>query len=429
MPPIVLFLVFFALLLLALPISMSMAITAALPGVLDSGFSAGSAVILRSMISGVNSFPMLAIPMFMLSGVIMARGEISKKLFDVFTYFAGKLTAGVPCIVIVTCLFYGAISGSSPATVAAVGSMTIPVMLNLGYEKGFTVSVIAVAGGLGCIIPPSIPFVLYCSAAGTSVSDLFLAGIVPGFVIAGCLMVYCVYYCRKNGEDKDRIYAAVEELRKKGFWKVFRESFWALLTPVIILGSIYGGIASPTEAATISVFYALFVGVFLYRTIPVRDIPKLFMEALRSIGPILFVLAAATAFGRVIALMNVPQIFSDWITQTFHSKWVIVLIINLFLLLVGMVMDAAPAILILTPIFVPIMEAIGVDLVHFGIILVVNLAVGFVTPPVGINLFVASGLTGMSVVEIAKHAIPFLVLFLIALILIVIFPQLSLCLL
>ncbi|WP_434309213.1 TRAP transporter large permease [Hominifimenecus sp. rT4P-3] len=429
MPPIVLFLAFFVFLLLALPISLSMAVTAVLPGILDPSFSAGSAVILRSMISGVNSFPMLAIPMFMLSGVIMARGEISKKLFDVFTYFAGNLTAGVPCIVIVTCLFYGAISGSSPATVAAVGSMTIPVMLNLGYEKSFSVAVIAVAGGLGCIIPPSIPFVLYCSAAGTSVSDMFLAGIVPGFVIAGCLMVYCIYYCRKNGEDKERIHAAVGELRKKGFWFVFKDSFWALLTPVIILGSIYGGIASPTEAATISVFYALFVGVFVYRTIPVRDIPKLFLEALRSIGPILFVLAAATAFGRVIALMNVPQIFSDWITGTFQSKWAIMLIINLFLLFVGMVMDAAPAILILTPILAPIMQVIGVDLVHFGIILVVNLAVGFVTPPVGINLFVASGLTGMPVVEIARHAVPFILLFMLALILIVVFPQFSLCLL
>lgn len=403
MPPVVLFLAFFMLLLFAMPISLSMAITAVFPGLLDSTFSAGSAVILRSMISGVNSFPMLAIPMFMLSGVIMARGEISRKLFDVFTYFAGNLTAGIPCMVIVTCLFYGAISGSSPATVAAVGSMTIPVMLKLGYDKRFSVAVIAVAGGLGCIIPPSIPFVLYSSAAGTSVSDMFLAGIVPGLVIGFCLMIYCVYYCRKNGEDKTKIQAAVGELRGLGFWRVFKDSFWALLTPVIILGSIYGGIASPTEAATISVFYALFVGIFIYKTIHIREIPSLFMEALRSIGPILFVLAAATAFGRVI--------------------------INIFLLFVGMVMDAAPAILILTPILAPIMQAVNVNLVHFGIILVVNLAIGFVTPPVGINLFVASGLAQMPIVEIAKSAIPFIILFMLALILIVVFPQLSLCLL
>jgi len=429
MPPVVLFLAFFMLLLFAMPISLSMAITAVFPGLLDSTFSAGSAVILRSMISGVNSFPMLAIPMFMLSGVIMARGEISRKLFDVFTYFAGNLTAGIPCMVIVTCLFYGAISGSSPATVAAVGSMTIPVMLKLGYEKRFSVAVIAVAGGLGCIIPPSIPFVLYSSAAGTSVSDMFLAGIVPGLVIGFCLMIYCVYYCRKNGEDKTKIQAAVGELRGLGFWRVFKDSFWALLTPVIILGSIYGGIASPTEAATISVFYALFVGIFIYKTIHIREIPSLFMEALRSIGPILFVLAAATAFGRVIALMDVPRFFSEWITETFHSKWAILLIINIFLLFVGMVMDAAPAILILTPILAPIMQAVNVNLVHFGIILVVNLAIGFVTPPVGINLFVASGLAQMPIVEIARSAIPFIVLFMLALILIVVFPQLSLCLL
>lgn len=424
-----LLIVFFVLLLVSSPISMSIAITSLLPKIVDPTFSAGSSVLLRSMISGVNSFPMLAIPMFMLSGVIMARGEISKKLFDVFTYFFGKLTAGVPCIVIVTCLFYGAISGSAPATVAAVGSMTIPVMIKLGYERNFSIALIAVAGGLGCIIPPSIPFVLYSSAAGTSVADMFLGGIVPGFVIAFCLMLYCVYYCKKNGEDRDLIDKVVGELRAKGFWKVFKESFWALLTPVVILGSIYGGIASPTEAATLSVFYALFVSIFVYKTIQLKEIPSLFLQSLRSIGPILFVIAAATAFGRVLALMNIPQIVSEWITTTFGTKWAILLVINIFLLFVGMVMDAAPAILILTPIFVPIMESIGVDLVHFGISMVVNLAVGFVTPPVGINLFVASGLTGVPVIKIARHALPLIFMFMIALILIVCIPELTLCLL
>ncbi|MBQ0026385.1 MAG: TRAP transporter large permease [Lachnospiraceae bacterium] len=424
-----LLIVFFACLLLAMPISISLGVTSIMPNIVDSSFAANATTVLRAMISGANSFPMLAIPMFMLSGVIMARGEISKKLFNVFEYFFGNVTAGIPCMVIVTCLFYGAISGSGPATVAAVGSMTIPVMLSMGYSKGFSVAVIAVAGGLGCIIPPSIPFVLYSSVADTSVGDMFLAGILPGFTIGLCLMIYCVYYCKKNGEDKALIRQQVNELRSQGFWHVFKDSFWALLTPVIILGSIYGGIASPTEAATLSVYYALFVSIFIYKTIKIKDIPGLFLEALRSIGPIVFVIAAATAFGRVITLMNVPMIVSNWITSTFTEKWAILLIINLFLLFVGMIMDAAPAILILTPIFVPIMNAIGVDLVHFGIIMVVNLAIGFVTPPVGINLFVASGLTKMPVVEIAKHAAPFIIFFAIALILIIVFPWLSLCLL
>lgn len=201
-------------------------------------------------------------------------------------------------------------------------------------------------------------------------------------------MIYAVYYSARRGEERVRIKAVMGELRGQGFLRLFLDSFWALLTPVIILGSIYGGIATPTEAAVISVYYALFVSVFIYKTIKVSEIPAVFMESLKTIAPILFVLSAAVSFGRVLALMNVPQMVGAWITSSFSSKWTILLVVNIFLLFVGMVMDAAPAILILTPILAPVMTAIGVDLVHFGIMMVVNLAVGFVTPPVGINLFV-----------------------------------------
>lgn len=426
MSSVLLFVLFFTLLLIGVPISASMGISSILPYLFDSAFAANPIMVLRSMMGGVNSFPLLAIPMFMLSGVIMAKGGISKKIFDIFTYFAGNITGGIPCAVIVTCLFYGAISGSAPATVAAVGTMTIPVMMNLGYRKEFSTAVVTVAGGLGCIIPPSIPFVLYSSAAGTSVGDMFIGGILPGCLIGVLLMIYAIYYSAKNGEDKARIRNVMKELKTRGFIPVFLDSFWALLTPVIILGSIYGGIASPTEAAVISVFYALFVSLAIYRTVKIGDVSQLFLEATKTIAPILFVLAAATSLGRVLALMNVPQILGGWITTTFSNKWMILLVINIFLLIVGMVMDAAPAILILTPILAPVISAIGVDLVHFGIMMVVNLAVGFVTPPVGINLFVASSLTGISVVKIAKYSIPFTVLFFIGLVLIVVFPQITL---
>ena len=428
MSPVLLFVLFFVILLFGLPISVTMGITSILPWVVDNSFAANLVMVLRQMMSGVNSLTLLAIPMFMLSGTIMARGGISRKLFDVFTYFVGNIRGGVPCAVIITCLFYGAISGSSPATVAAVGSMTIPVMLNLGYSLEFSAAVVTVAGGLGCIIPPSIPFVLYSTSAGTSVGDMFIAGIVPGFLLGALLMIYAVYYCIRKGEDRQRIHTVVGELRQQGFLHLFLDSFWALLTPVIILGSIYGGIATPTEAAVVSVYYSLFVSVFIYKTIKPSEILSVCMESLKTIAPILFVLSAAVSFGRVLALMNVPQMVSTWITSTFSEKWEILLVVNIFLLFVGMVMDAAPAILILTPILAPVMSAIDVDLIHFGIMMVVNLAVGFVTPPVGINLFVASSMTKLPVIRLAKVSLPFTILFAIGLVLIVVFEGISLCL-
>jgi len=423
------FLIFFICLFIAIPVSSSLGIVSILPGLIDPTFPASATYVIRAMLGGVDSFPLLAIPMFVLSGIIMAKGGVSKKLFDVFSYFIGKRTAGMPSAVIVTCLFYGAISGSAPATVAAVGSMTIPVLINLGYDVKFSTALVAVAGSLGVIIPPSIPFILYGMASGASIGDMFTAGIIPGFLIAGCLIVYSYIYCKKHGEDKEKINETVDALRKKGIVKVLLDSFWALLTPVIILGSIYSGVASPTEAAVLSVFYALIISLFVYKTLTLKEIPNIFRESIRTFGPMLFILAAASAFARVLALMNVPQTVSVWITSTFTSKAVILLVINLFLLLVGMVMDGGPAILILTPIMVPIMNTIGVDLVHFGIFMVVNLAIGFVTPPVGINLFVASSLTKIPVMEVSKHAMPFILLFLVALALIVIFPQISLILL
>ena len=425
MPVVLLFIIFVLLLVIAIPVSITLGIASVLPSVFDPSFTVGAKYLIRAMFSGLDSFPLLAVPMFVLSGIIMAKGGISRKLFDVFAYFFGDFTAGMPCAVIVTCLFYGAISGSAPATVAAVGSMTIPILTSLGYDIVFSTAIVAVAGGLGVIIPPSIPFIMYGMASGASVSNLFLAGIIPGILIGLLLMLYAIYHCIRFGEDKEKIHAEIKILHDKGLLKVLKESFFALLSPVIILGCIYSGIASPTEAAVISVFYALIISLFVYRSIKIKDLWEILTEAIRTFTPILFILAASTAFSRVLTLMQVPQTVSAFILNNFHSKVSILLVINLFLLIVGMVMDTTPAILILSPILLPIVEAIGVDPVQFGVIMVVNLAIGFVTPPIGVNLFVASSLTDVPVMEIAKKAMPMIVLFLIALLLITFIPAIS----
>ncbi len=413
-------------LILAIPISMALAIACILPSAFDTSFTASATYIVRAMFNALNSFPMLAVPMFILSGILMAKGGISKRLFSLFSFIIGKRTAGLPCAVIVTCLFYGAISGSGVATVAAVGSMTLPILLQLGYEKKFCVAIIAVAGSLGVIIPPSIPFIMYGLASGESVSDLFTAGIIPGILIALLLMVYAVYHSKRYGEDKEKIGAYIDELHAKGFLTVFKESFLAVLSPVIILGSIYSGIASPTEAAVISVFYALLISLVVYREIRISDLYRLFLEAVGTYTPILFIMAAAIAFSRVLTLMQVPQTVSAWILANFTNKVVVLLVINVFLLVVGMFMDTTPAILILTPILLPIVKGFGMTGIHFGVMMVVNLAIGYVTPPIGVNLFVASSMTGIPVMEIARKALPLIVMFLIALLMITFIPAISL---
>lgn len=421
--------VFVVLVVISIPIASSMAITSFLPWLADSSFAAGPVYLIRSIASGLDSVPYLAIPMFILSGTIMSKGAISEKLFDFISYFIGKKRAGLPCAVIITCLFFGALSGSATATVAAVGSMTIPVLVALNYDKVFATALVAVAGGLGVIIPPSIPMIVYATVAGVSVGDMFIAGIIPGILIAVCLMLYTYYYCWKHGEDKERINEVVDKIRANGFGKLLRESFWALLTPVIILGSIYGGLATPTEAAVISVFYSLIVSLFIYKSLKPKDLIHIFKESVEYCLPALFILATAAAFARVLAILQMPQNLGIWIGSTFGTKMTLLIAINIFLLFLGMVMDTTPAIVIVAPILAPIVTSMGVNAVHFGIIVIVNLAIGFVTPPIGTNLFVASSVSGVEVLAIAKKAIPFLLFFLVALILITYIPALSLLLL
>lgn len=429
MSSLIIMIIFIISILLAIPVSISLGIASVLPGVFDPSFTASGQFVIRSMVGGIDSFPLIAVPMFVLSGIIMARGGISKKIFDIFSLLFGRFTAGIPCSVVATCLFFGAISGSGPATVAAVGSMTIPVLTSLGYDKKFSTAIVAVSGGVGVIIPPSIPFIMYSMASGESVSNLFIAGILPGLLIAFLLMIYCIFYCIKHGEDRELINKRIDELNKKGVLIVIKESLFALMAPVIILGFIYAGITSPTEAAVISVFYSVIISIFVYKTLKVSEMKGIIIEAVRTFSPILFILAASMAFSRVLTLMQIPQQLSEIILTNFSSKFAILVIINLLLLLVGMVMDTTPAILILAPILLPVIQAVGIDPVHFGVIMVVNLAIGFVTPPIGVNLFIASTISEIPVSQIAIKVIPMIGFFLLALVLISIFPEISLLLL
>ena len=414
------------LLVLAVPICVVIAMISLIPYGLDATFAASPMFILRNMVSGLDSITLIAIPMFVLSGIIMARGGISKKLFNVFSYFIVDKTGGLPCAVVITCLFYGAISGSAPATTAAVGAMTIPILVGLGYDLTFCAALVAISGGLGVIIPPSIPFILYSMNSGASVGELFIAGILPGILIGVCLMLYSIYYCNKHGEDKGKLRENIKDLREQGFLKVFMDSFWALLSPVIILGSIYGGICTPTEAAVFSGIYALGICLFVYKTLAWNEIYAVLREGVETYAPILFILGAAQAFSRVLTLTQAPQMLAETMGSAFSSKVALILIINVCLRFVGMGMDTGPAILILTPILVPIVKAAGIDPVHFGVIMIVNLAIGFVTPPIGNNLYVASTLTKLPVTSIAKKAMPFMAAFFIALMIITFVPQVSL---
>jgi len=430
-----LFLVFIALLAISMPVSATLAISASLPN-LAAFFSTGDtqalmnsmAVLVRNLFNGVDAFTLLAIPMFILAGGIMARGGISNKLFNVFAYFLANKTGGMPCAVILSVLFYSMTSGSGPATVAAVGTMAIPLLVNLGYDIKWSTALIAVTGGVGVISPPSIPYVLFGAATGTSIGDLFIAGIIPAVLIISLLLLYAYIYCKRHGEDKEKLMAYHREVRAKGFWLVFKDSFWAMLAPVIILGSIYGGIASPTEAAVIAVIYSLFLSVFVYRTLRFKELKEVFVNAANTYSTLLFVLAGAVAFGRTLTLMRAPQQVAEMVLGTFTTYIAILIIINLFMLFIGTFLDTTPAILIMAPLFLPIAVAMGMHPVHFGVMMVINKAIGFVTPPLGVNIFVSSSITGLPMMTIIKHCMVPLITFLIALIVITFVPWFTLAL-
>lgn len=376
--------------------------------------------IAQNLVTGCDSFPIMAIPFFVFAGELMGGGGISRRLLNVASVFFGRIRGGLAIVTVVVCMFFAAISGSGPATVAAVGGMVVPTMLQKGYDKKFVLALIAAAGSIGVIIPPSIPMVVYSVTTNSSVSKLFLAGFAPGILIGVVLCLYSYFYARSHGYKGDE-----EPFSAKRALKEVKDSFWALLSPVIILGGIYGGIFTPTEAAAVSVIYSLVIGCLVYKELDLKQLGTVTKNACETTATILIVIGCAAGFSKVLTLGRIPTTVATFLTTMTDSKILILLLINVLLLIVGCFMETLCAIMILAPILFPVVTALGVDVTHFGIIMVVNLAIGFITPPLGVNLFVASRVGETTLDTVIKGIIPFLVLMIVILLFITYVPAIS----
>ncbi|WMJ77195.1 MULTISPECIES: TRAP transporter large permease [unclassified Sedimentibacter] len=377
-------------------------------------------MISQNVFAGLDSFALLAIPFFMLAGNLMALGGIAKRIVNLADYAFGKITGGLAIVNVVSCMFFAAISGSGPATVSAIGSIMIPEMENRGYEKSFSTGLTAVAGTIGVVIPPSIPFVVYGVVAGASIGDIFIAGIIPGLLIGIALVAVAYFISKKRGyRGKER------EKSDLSFFKVFKDSFWALMAPVIILGGIYGGVFTPTEASVVAIVYSLFAGIFIYKELTW----KIWIDSLKATadlnGMTGLAIGFSMAFASYLSVEQIPVTIGAFLGSAISSDIVMKLLILVILLVVGCFVDNISSCLILTPVFLPLVKSMGVDPIHFGIFMTVALAIGFVTPPYGANLFVASAVANMRYENIAKAAIPFLISMVVCLLLITFIPDIS----
>jgi C4-dicarboxylate transporter DctM subunit len=401
---------FIVLLVLGIPIAIVLGVSSLVS--IYYGSMIPLAIIPQRMFTATDSFPLLAIPLFMLAGALMENGGISKRLISLANTLVGSFTGGFAMAAILTCMFFAAISGSGPATVAAIGGIMIPAMVAKGYDKGFAAALLAVSGAIGIIIPPSIPMVTYGVMSGVSIGNLFTAGFGPGILIGLCLMITTYFLSKKNGWGGEKIPFSIIEVIK-----ALKESIWALLMPVIILGGIYGGIFTPTEAAGVAVIYGLLVGIFIYRELKINIIPKVLVTSARTTAMIMLIISTAQVFGWIMTSERIPDAVARSILGVSDNRFIILLMINLMLLLVGCFMETNAALIILTPIFLPLVVSLGIDPLFFGIIMIANLAVGMATPPLGVNLYVAAGIEGISLERISKAAVPLLISNVVALLL------------
>lgn len=413
---VLLFVVFLLLIMVNMPIAIALALSSLLIMAIVGNIPL--IMIPQKMFAALDSFPLMAAPFFILAGKLMEIGGISERLVNFANSLVGQLKGGLAHVSLVACMFFAAISGSGSATTAAIGGIMIPAMVKAGYDRNFATAVQAAGGTTGIIIPPSVPLVLYGVSAGASISSLFIAGIVPGFLIGLSLMFITYVISKKEGYG-----AGVE---RTPLWKSFKEAILALLMPAIILGGIYGGIFTPTEASVVAVVYGFVIGTFVYKKINLKTLHTILVESVITTSVILFIISAASIFGMLLTREQVPQSIAESLIGANIPPFLTLLLINLLLLVVGTFMEAIAAIVILTPILLPVVTEIGIDPIHFGIIMTANLAIGLITPPVGVSLFVGARVGNTQFEPLVRAIIPFIIMMIVTILVITFVPQLSL---
>ena len=413
----VLFGVFFVILLLGSPIMVALGI-AAMASFALVGTDLGAMIEMAA--SSLTSFPLMALPCFVLAGSLMESAGVSRRLVHIAENIVGPIPGGLAVSTALACVFFGAISGSGPATTAAVGMLMIPAMAKRGYDKAYAAATAATAGGIGIIIPPSIPMVIYGVAGQQSIAKMFMGGFIPGTMIALAFSAGHLFFCRNLDTS------GLQQWSMGGLVKALKDGIWSMLAPTIILGGIYAGFFTPTEAAVVAIFYTLFVGIFIHKELKFGA----FMAALKTTswltGRVLVIVFTAYAFGRLLTEYRIPIMLADWILGFTNQVYVVWFFVVVLLIFLGMFMETLAIILLVTPVLLPVMTAYGVDPIHFGIILICCVAAGFSTPPLGENMFIASGISNKSLEEIAAKAIPFVIIQILVIAILIVFPDLVL---
>jgi len=368
-----------------------------------------------------DSFPLVAVPFFVLAGYLMEYGGLSQRLINLAAAMIGHVTGGFACVTILACMFFAAMSGSGPATVAAIGTLMIPAMIKAGYDRPFAAAVSSTGGTLGIMIPPSNPMIIYGVVGNVSVTQLFIAGIVPGILTGLLLIAGSWWLCRRLG------YVGTGERPTLGrLGRATWDARWALLAPVIVLGSIYGGIATPTEASVIAAFYGLFVGWFVFRELTWSKVYRALYNSVIVGGTVTIIVGLASGFGRLLTQYQIPQQLTESVLSISTNWFVVLMIINLGLIIIGTFMETLATIVLLTPILLPVVVALGVDPIHFGILLVITSEIGFLTPPLGVNLFVAMGIAKVSLEAVTRAVVPYLIMLCLVTVLLTAIPTISL---